>query len=39
MVPGAPGANMAPARAPAELGFDSGRVSATTLRKRQNQSA
>lgn len=39
MAPGAPGANMAPARAPAELGFDSGHVSATTLRKHQNQPA
>lgn len=39
MVPGAPGASMAPAHAPAELGFDSGRVSATTLRKRQNHPA
>lgn len=37
MVPGAPGANMAPARAPVGLVFDSGRVSATILRKCQNQ--
>lgn len=39
MAPGAPGANMAPARVPAEPGFDSGRVSATTLRKRRKQPA
>ncbi len=33
MAPGAPGANMAPARAPVELEFASGHVSATTQRK------
>lgn len=39
MAPGAPGASMAPARAPVGQGFDSGHVSATILRKCQNQTA
>lgn len=37
MAPGALGANMAPAHAPVELESVSGHVSATTLRKCQNQ--